>query len=205
MRSWCILSCMSRYSVTHASLLARLTAGADPMVWGEFLDRYGELIQSFARRQNLQAADCDDVVQDVLVALTQNMPRFTYDQSRGKFRSYLKTITLRAIFKKKARRHGELNLEHIEEATRLAATDEAVEQNWELEWRNYHVRLAMRTIRTEFNASDCNAFERYAVAGEDAQTVAKELATSVNQVYQAKSRILKRLTALIEAQVQDEG
>lgn len=145
------------------------------------------------------------MVQDVLVALTQNMPRFTYDQSRGKFRSYLKTITLRVIIKKKARRHGELNLEHIEEATRLAATDEAVEQNWELEWRNYHVRLAMRTIRTEFNASDCNAFERYAVAGEDAQTVAKELATSVNQVYQAKSRILKRLTALIEAQVQDEG
>lgn len=86
--------------MTHASLLARLTADADPMVWGEFLDRYGELIQSFARRQNLQAADRDDVVQDVLVALTQNMPRFTYDQSRGKFRSYLKTITLRAIFKK---------------------------------------------------------------------------------------------------------
>ncbi len=191
--------------MTHASLLARLTADADPMVWGEFLDRYGELIQSFARRQNLQAADCDDVVQDVLVALTQNMPRFTYDQSRGKFRSYLKTITLRAIFKKRARCHGEVNLEHIEEATCLAATDEAVERNWELEWRNYHVRLAMRTIRTEFNPSDCNAFERYAVAGEDAQTVAKELAMSLTQVYQAKSRILKRLTALIEAQVLDEG
>jgi hypothetical protein len=62
----------------------------------------------------------------------------------------------------------------------------------------------MRTIRTEFTPSDCDAFERYAVAGEDAQAVAKDLAMSPAQVYQAKSRILKRLTTLIEAQVQDE-
>ena len=196
---------MSGYSVTHASLLARLTVDADPLVWREFLDRYGELIRSFGRRENLQPADCDDVVQDVLLALTRTMPGFAYDRAKGKFRSYLKTVTLHAIFKKRSRRRGEVNLQHIEEATRLADTDVAVERNWELEWRNYHVRLAMRTIKTEFNQSDCEVFERYAVAGEDAQTVAEELTVSLEQVYQAKSRILKRLTMLIEAQVEDEG
>ena len=196
---------MSGHSVTHASLLARLAGDADPMVWREFLDRYGDLLRSFARRENLQPADCDDVVQDVLLALTRTMPEFAYDRSRGKFRSYLKTITLHAIFKKRARQRGAVNLQHIEEATHLAAEDEAVERNWELEWRSYHIRLAMRTIRVEFNDSDCEVFKRYAIAGQDAQKVAQELDVSVDQVYQAKSRILKRLTKLIEAQVEDEG
>ena len=63
----------------------------------------------------------------------------------------------------------------------------------------------MRTIRVEFNDSDCEVFERYAIAGQDAQKVAQELDVSLDQVYQAKSRILKRLTILIEAQVEDEG
>ncbi len=175
------------------------------MVWREFVDRYGELIRAFARREDLQPADCDDVVQEVLLALTRTMPGFTYDRARGKFRSYLKTVTLHAIFKKRSKHRGEVNLQHIEEATRLAETDEAVERNWELEWRNYHVRLAMRTIRIEFNQADYEAFERYAVGGEGAQTVAEQLEMSLNQVYQAKSRVLKRLTKLVEAQVEDEG
>lgn len=83
---------------THISLLARLSGGEDPLAWTEFCHRYGELIRNFCRAQHLQPADCDDVLQDVLMSLTKSMPRFEYDPSRGKFRSYLKTITLHAIF-----------------------------------------------------------------------------------------------------------
>ena len=190
---------------THATLLARLAEGVDPNVWREFLDRYGELIRAFARRQGLQPADCDDVQQDVLVSLTRAMPGFSYDPAKGKFRSYLKTVTLHAIFKKRLQKRGQVNLEHIEQATRAACTDDEVEEGWEAEWRQYHMRLAMRTIEAEFNAGDRQAFERYAIAGEEASAVAEELGLSVDQVYQAKSRILRRLTELIELQVQDEG
>lgn len=190
---------------THATLLARLAQGTDPVVWPEFVERYGELIRAFARRQGLQPMDCDDVLQDVLLSLTRAMPGFTYDPSKGKFRSYLKTITIRAIFKKRCQDRGEVELEHIEEATRAAEIDDMVEQGWESEWRQYHVRLAWRAVATEFNAADRQAFERYAVAGVGAQAVADELGLSLDQVYQAKSRILRRLTELIELQVRDEG
>jgi RNA polymerase sigma factor (sigma-70 family) len=190
---------------THATLLARLAQGTDPVVWREFVDRYGELIRTFSLRQGLQPADCDDVLQDVLVALTRVMPGFVYDPAKGKFRSYLKTVTLHAIFKKRFQDRGPVELEHIEEVTRAAAADDAIEQGWETEWRQYHVRLAMRTIAVEFNASDRQAFERYALGGGAAADVAQELDLSVDQVYQAKSRILRRLTELIELQVRDEG
>lgn len=192
---------------THATLLARLAggAGADASAWGEFVERYGELIRGFVRRQGLQPADCDDILQDVLVALTRALPGFEYDPARGLFRSYLKTIALRAMFRRRAERGGEVHLADLEDATRAADRDQAVERAWEHEWQQYHARLAMRAIESEFNGSDRRAFQRYAVEGADARVVADELGMTLDQVYQAKSRILRRLADLIEQQVAEEG
>lgn len=150
--------------------------------------------------------DCDDVLQDVLAALMNAMPGFEYDPARGKFRSYLKTVTLHAIYKKTRQKPGGKQLpQNIEEATRLAAEDEEIEQAWEQEWREHHLRQALKTISVEFNEADRLAFERYAVEGESAQTTAETLGLSVDQVYQAKSRIARRLSELIAQQVADEG
>ena len=107
---------MSDYT-THPSLLARLSDGTDPAAWREFHDRYGLLIRAVARRQGFQAADCDEVVQDVLTSLTRAMAGFRYDPAKGMFRAYLKTVTLRAIF---ARRRTE---------RRPVAVDDAVIAN----------------------------------------------------------------------------
>jgi RNA polymerase sigma-70 factor (ECF subfamily) len=190
---------------THATLLQRVSEGKDPTAWQEFHDRYADLVRGFARRRNLQPADCEDILQDVLMSLNKSMPTFKYDPARGKFRSFLKTLTLHAIFKRQAQRKGEMNLDHIAEATRVASDDQEIESAWEAEWRQYHVRQAMRVITVEFNAADRQAFQRYAVEGREVKAVAEELSLSVDQVYQAKSRIMKRLTELIEQQVGDEG
>lgn len=190
---------------THASLLQRLAANADPDAWSEFHERYGELIRAFARRRSLQPADCDDVLQEVLLSLSRAMPGFCYDPSKGKFRGYLKTVTLRAIFKRGAQSRGAVDLEHIEEVTRAAAIDEEIEECWEAEWRQYHVRRAMKLVESEFNEQDRRAFQRYALEARDVKQTAAELGLSVDQVYQAKSRIMKRLAKLIERQVSEEG
>jgi RNA polymerase sigma factor (sigma-70 family) len=190
---------------THISLLQRLSEGQDAAAWQEFHERYGALITGFARRRQLQPADCEDVAQEVLLSLTRTMPGFRYDPAKGKFRSYLKTITLHAVFKCKLQRHGEVDVQHIEEATRAACVDEEIEAAWEAEWRQYHLRQAMRTIAVEFNPPDRQAFQGYAVEGRDVRETAASLQLSVDQVYQAKSRIMRRLSELIDRQVQEEG
>ena len=86
---------------THVSLLARLSDEADRTAWHDFCSRYGEMIRHFARQQQLQPADIDDVLQDVLVALTRSMPGFRYDPAKGKFRSYLKTVVVRVVYREK--------------------------------------------------------------------------------------------------------
>jgi RNA polymerase sigma-70 factor (ECF subfamily) len=190
---------------THTTLLARLADGPDSAAWGEFEERYGDLIMGFARRQGLQTADCEDVAQEVLLGLAKAAPGFRYDPAKGKFRSYLKTATLRAIFKKSRQKHGTVALGDIEEATCLADTDSEAEKVWEQEWRQYHLRQAMRVVQAEFSASDRRAFQLYAVDGRDAHETAAALGLSVDRVYQAKSRIMTRLTTIIGRQVQDEG
>jgi RNA polymerase sigma-70 factor (ECF subfamily) len=198
---------MSPYT-THATLLARLSQGYDPVAWREFVERYGELIRAFARRHDLQPADCDEVVQDVLTSLAQSMPGFRYDPARGKFRAYLKTVALHAIYRKNRQKRGEVSLEEVEAAADVAASETAsgaVDALWEAEWKQYHLRLAMRTVEREFGERDRLAFEKYALEGRDAAATAGELGLSVDSVYQAKSRILKRLSQLVAAQVREEG
>lgn len=196
---------MNVATTTHSTLLARVAGGQEPAAWNEFCERYGDLIRGFARRRGLQPADCDDVVQDVLLALTTSMPGFQYDPSKGKFRSYLKTIVIHAIIRRGKQKRGQADLSELEEATRVATTDELVEAAWEEEWRQYHLKQAMKFIDAEFNESDRAAFRMYALEGRGAAETAQALGLSHDQVYQAKSRVLKRLSQLIETQVADEG
>lgn len=196
---------MIAQTTTHATLLARLAVESDSSAWGDFLDRYGDLIRRFAAHRGLQPADADDVMQDVLLSFTRAMPGFHYDPVRGKFRSYLKTAVLRAVIRKSRQNPDAVALENIEAFVTRAADDAAIDDAWEHEWRQYHLRQAMRTIDVEFNATDRTAFARYAVEGQPAQETADALGLSVDQVYQAKSRILKRISQLVEQQVRDEG
>ncbi len=196
---------MGTQVTTHASLLVRLADGSDRTAWDEFHERYGELIRRFAGGHGLQAADCDDVVQEVLLALSRAMRSFEYDPAKGSFRGYLKTVTLRSISRAIRQKRGAPPLVTVEDVAEPGAEDATVAAAWEAEWRANHVRRAMRLLEGEFKVAELRAFQRYAVEGQDARQTATALGLTVNQVYQAKSRIAKRLAELIELQVRDEG
>ncbi len=196
---------MSYRITTHASLLARVSEGGDRAAWDEFCARYGDLIRGFARRRGLQVADADEIMQDVLTALTKSMPGFVYDPSKGKFRSYLKTLAMRAVYRKTIQKRPSVPLEDVEGVVPAGGGDEETDRLWEEEWRQYHVTQAMRTIHVEFNEADCESFQQYAVEGRSAQEAADMLGRKAEQVYQAKSRILNRLSELIAEQVSEEG
>lgn len=199
-------------TATHASLIARLGDRADSVAWAEFVSRYGDLIRGFARRRGVQPADVDDVLQEVLLAMSKAAGRFVYDPQRGRFRGYLKTIVVHAVLRRAFQKTPGTGLSESSAALEAGgAGAEAAsggpmdEEAWELEWRRYHLAMAMRVIETEFNEADRVAFQRYGVDGVDARTAAAETGLSVDGVYQAKSRILRRLAALIAAQVAEEG
>lgn len=190
---------------THVTLLTRLKDGVDSDAWRLFHDRYRDVIIGFARRQGLQPGDCEDVLQDVLIALARAMPKFEYDPSRGRFRSYLKTLTIRAAWKKSRQKTHGVPLEHMDQFVECDAADAQLDAVWEEQWRRYHVSRAMQRLESEFNEKDRMAFASYAVEGKSVDETAEALGMSTDQVYKAKSRILKRLGEVIDEQVREEG
>lgn len=190
---------------THTTLLTRIASGKDTAAWDDFCARYGLLIRSYARRQGLQSADCDDLLQDVLVKLTRSLPHFEYDPAKGKFRSYLKTIVQRAVYDRFRRKGGASATVSMEEAGESSAASADADFAWEVEWRQHHVRTAMRDIESEFSPRSMRAFEAYAINGNSVESVAQEVGVSVDKVYQCKSRIMKRLGEVIARQIEEEG
>ncbi len=188
---------------THITLLDRLRNRSDRDAWREFCDRYAALIRGYAKRRGLQDAECDDVLQEALLALTRSMPGFEYDPSRGRFRGYLRTVVSHLVSKRFCQKPVGSLLNDYETATE--STDRDLDEDWEAEWRQYHLRIAMRVVESEFNENDRAAFDAYALAGQSAEEVATDLGLSVDQVYQSKSRITKRLMVLVAAQIEEEG
>lgn len=189
---------------TDARLLHDLSTGMDQAAWREFHDRYAELIHGIAQRQGHQKSDCEDIVQEVFLALFRAMGGFRYDTDRGRFRSYLKTVTLRTMSRRARKETCPGTSASLDRETACAADDSAMEACWEEEWRQHHIRRAMARIRPEFNEKDRSAFSLYVLRGWRAGETAAELSVSVDQVYQAKSRILRRLSEVIAEHVHSE-
>lgn len=199
---------------THITLLDRLCSAGEPDqdAWRAFHERYGDLIRGYARARGVSGSDADDVVQDVLLSLTKAMGRqeggFRYDPSKGTFRGYLLAVVRNAIVRRARQNRPQQGL--LPEDIPVnggpgAPCDQGDDAPWDEQWRQHHTRLAMRTIESEFNATDLEAFHRYAVLRHAAGTVAKDLGVSVDSVYQAKSRVLRRLMSVIAEQVREEG
>src|SRR5262249_33855244 len=84
---------------TRTSLLRRLKNWDDNKSWEEFFNTYGKMIYSVVRRSpvKVKEADCEDLVQETIIAVAKRMPGFHYDPKIGSFKSWLMTIIRRRI------------------------------------------------------------------------------------------------------------
>ena len=114
--------------------------------WDEFVAIYGPLVYRLALRQGLQAADTDDVVQQVFAAVAQSVHQWLERPQRGRFRSWLLMIARNIAIKTLMRRPtggvgrgGDPGLESLHE---LAAPDGDVSSQFDLEYRREVYRWA---------------------------------------------------------------
>jgi RNA polymerase sigma-70 factor (ECF subfamily) len=174
---------------TNPTIFVRLKAAdATPreIAWDTFSARYAPVIASFARRLGARRQDVDDLVQDVLMGFYVKSPTFVYDPTRGRFRSYLKVCTYRALQKRvgrEARYYGR-PLDDID------PEEVAIDQVWNDIWEQQQLRRALDQIReTMGHTKTFMAFEMYVVQDQPAQVVADKLEMHLNSVYRAKEQI----------------
>jgi RNA polymerase sigma-70 factor (ECF subfamily) len=151
------------------------------------------LLFFWARGAGLAGDEAADLVQEVLVVLVRKLPEFTYDPDRS-FRSWLRKIALNKW--RERFRQAALPLDEGDVSSVAAQDgDEAFE---EPEYRQQLVQQAMQIMQTEFEPTTWKACWEFIVSGRAAAEVAAELGVSVDVVYSAKSRVLRRLREELE-------
>ncbi len=79
---------------TRQSLLLKLSGSQDAEAWEQFIEIYGPSIIRWSRSLGLQDSDAADVTQMVLVKLLQVLQTWQYRPEQGRFRDWLKRVTV---------------------------------------------------------------------------------------------------------------
>ena len=185
---------MNAADSTHLTFLLRLRDRADRLSWQEFHDRYGQLLYRYARSRGATHADAEDIVQEVEMYLFKAIGDFEYDARKGRFRTYLRTAVVHAMARRANKQAGQpvaLDPQTLDYIT--SQKEASADARWEREWQFHRLRWAMRTIAAEFEPITLKAFELHVLAGWPVPETAEELGLSKASVYQARSRVLKRL------------
>jgi RNA polymerase sigma-70 factor, ECF subfamily len=181
---------------TSVSLIERLRQPDAEEAWARFVELYTPLLFYWANKLGLPEADAADLVQDVFAILVRTMPEFLYKRNRS-FRGWLRTILFNK-WRDRLRRARTLPLRHDEEALAQASVPDTADLLGEMEYRQHLVGRALELMQAEFQTSTWRACWEVVVAERSAADVGEELGMSVQSVYAAKSRVLRRLRAELD-------
>lgn len=182
---------------TSLNLLDRLRETPDDASWKRLVELYTPLIQTWLRRHSVPQQDADDLVQEALLVVVRELPRFRHQEHRGSFRSWLRAITvnrLRAYWR--SRQPPPVATGDSDVAKTLDELEDPRSQLsalWDQEHDRHVARRLMDLIQPEFQSSTWQAFRRLVLDGQRAADVAAELGISSNAVLIAKFRVLRRL------------
>jgi RNA polymerase sigma-70 factor (ECF subfamily) len=184
-------------SETSVRLLQLARVEPDSDAWRRLADIYLPLLHASLKRYEMQAADAEDVIQDVLLTVSRELPRFEHNGRTGAFRSWLRTILvhrLREFWRSREYRPvasgGSTWIEQIEQ---LADESSNVSREWNLEHDRHVMSKLLEQVRPRFEAKTWEAFHRQMFGGQRADSVAAELGLPLNSVYVARSRVLSTL------------
>jgi len=193
---------------TSLTLLGRLQRQPDPASWQRLVDIYAPLIGRWLTRSPLQCADHEDIIQEVLKIIVQKLPDFER-RREGSFRAWLRVVTancLQAHWRsEKYRPVATGDSEFLQKLQELEDPQSALARAWETEHDLHVVRRLLELIEPQFEPNTLQAFRKVVMEGTKPAEVATALGISVNAVFLAKSKILRRLREEAKGLIADES
>jgi RNA polymerase sigma-70 factor (ECF subfamily) len=160
------------------------------------VDLYEPWLRGQLRRHGLQAADADDVVQEILIVLMKQVANFRHNGRKGAFRAWLRGVIVNRLRELgRQRKYSPLagGSELALRLEQLADDDSQLSQKWDREHDQHVVNQLLKRIAGDFEATTWQAFRAFVLEGQTAAEVAAVLGISQGAVWTAKSHVLKRL------------
>jgi RNA polymerase sigma factor (sigma-70 family) len=188
-------------TITSTALLEALKNTQDEQAWQPFVNRYRPVIVRYSRRMGLSDSEAEDAAQQTLLHFHEAYVQGKYDRAKGHLRKWLFGIAHNQIVDVlRERRRREVQVANRTDQTDMFAqvpAEDAAEQAWEQEWRLTLLRQCLDQVRQECEPKTLRAFEMLTWEGWPAQKIAERLGMTVNAVFLAKFRILKRVRELL--------
>ena len=181
---------------TYLSLLRRIQRSDESESWNELARLYSPLIRQWLRRYQVQESDSDDLLQEVLVALAEQLGQFDHTGRKGSFRCWLRKILLNRLRRfwqsrdRLAQEQAGSSLRLLEDLDDPASD---ASQLWNRQHDQFVLKQLLDAAEAHFESKTWQAFYRVTLDGESTAVVASELNISVNAVCLAKSRVIRRL------------
>ena len=182
---------------TSMTLLNRLQRSDEPETWERLVALYSPLLSTWLRKYDVQDSDSDDLIQEVLMAVSKDLSSFDHNGRPGAFRAWLRSVMvnrLRNFWRARGRHPQAVGDSSIER--RLLQLDDPANELSQLWNRQHDLHVAQQILalaEPNFTTETWAVFTRVALDGERADKVATEIGISLNAVFIAKSRVLSRL------------
>lgn len=174
---------------TRSSLLSRVRDYEDDGAWGEFDRLYRPLLLRYARHRGLRPDAAEEIAQQCMEAVVKAIPTF---EKRTSFRGWLRRIAEHKVCDLLEER-GRRSPMDVQEVAEVSDADGPHERLWRREWNHAAVAFLLDTLRCDFPVHTLQSFWMYVVEEVPVLVIARRLGLTANQVYVAKSRVLRRI------------
>lgn len=194
---------------TSFSLLERASTSRDTEAWDRLVALYAPLMRRWLSAYDIQDADADDLIQEVLSVVLAELPAFQHNQRTGAFRNWLRRILvnrLRGYWRTRKREPlARGSSSFVEQLNELEDDSTEASRIWNAEHDRHVISQLLVSVRPRVLDKTWNAFRRQVLEGQRADVVATELDMPVNSVYVARSRVLSILRREAAGLVDDDG
>lgn len=191
---------MSNMPDTRDSLIVQVQDPANCEAWKLFTAIYRPVVYRLARVRGMQDADADDLAQQVLLAVARAIPDWQRSNPQTRFRHWMRRIAKNSILNALTRGPkdspvgGSGFMDFLHGVPQFDDNDAQIE----LEYRRQVYRQAAEIVRDAVLEQIWQIFVLTVVEGQSTESVANKMNTTIGNVHAVRSRVMRRLQAVVK-------
>ena len=127
-------------------------AEENEQAWIEFDAKYRGMSYAIGKNRGLTQTDCEDLVQEVMLVCCQRIGHSFYDRSKGRFRSWLTTVTRNIIWQQQRKNRQP-------QADALPAYDDEINLSFMKQYEQFLLDSCLKLLRERVTTETYSAFD----------------------------------------------